>query len=366
MTKPRELTNSLFLPKAHGLSELSALACQPASTKQPTQEKTMALEPDHRKPPAQKEINWDKLDATYEAPGVRDVVPDLPPVPDVTTLDPPKDNWVWSHFDNGHHKVNDLPAPQTKVVSEEDPLDVSVFYSMRSPYSYLSLFRLAYLHSNYNVNVNIKVIFPVAVRTRHKSGKAGSGRWYYYNYSVMDAARTGRYQGIPFRYANPDPIVNDVWPPGECSMAVAPMENQPYISWVVRLANAAQLQGKTLEYCLAVSPLIWGANTKIGEWPFHVEAAVNSIGMNYDATIKDIQANPDKVDAVWQQNQVEFQMTGQGGVPTMAFNGEPFFGQDRFDEFFWTLRRNGLTARKVPREPLVGRPLRWPSSSGAD
>jgi hypothetical protein len=60
-------------------------------------------------------------------------------------------------------------------------------------------------------------------------------------------------------------------------------------------------------------------------------------------------------------------MTGQGGVPTMSFNGEPYFGQDRFNQLFWRLRQNGLTARKVPRrEPIVGRPLRWPSSAGGD
>jgi 2-hydroxychromene-2-carboxylate isomerase len=160
---------------------------------------------------------------------------------------------------------------------------------------------------------------------------------------------------------NPDPILADTYPPDSATQITAPMEKQPYITWLVRLANAAQLEGKTLEYCLAVSPLIFGAQTKIGEWPFHVEAAFNSIGMNYNHTIKDIQANPGKYDAVWEKNQVEFQMTGQGGVPTMSFNGEPFFGQDRFNQFFWRLRQNGLTGRKVPREPLVARPLRWPT-----
>jgi hypothetical protein len=47
----------------------------------------------------------------------------------------------------------------------------------------------------------------------------------------------------------------------------------------------------------------------------------------------------------------------------MAFNGEPFFGQDRFNQFFWHLERNGLTKRKYPREPMVAKPLRW---SGTD
>lgn len=168
-----------------------------------------ALEPDHRPPQVDTskvaEIDWDNLQARYEAPGARDAVPDMPPIPDVTTP-PPKDNWAWRHDDWAwKDPIEQLPPPNTEVVTEENPLEIDVFYSMRSPYSYLSLFRYAYLHSTYNVDVHIRVIFPVAARTRHKSGHAGSGRWYFYGYSVMDMPRTGLYEGIPFRYANPDP-----------------------------------------------------------------------------------------------------------------------------------------------------------------
>jgi 2-hydroxychromene-2-carboxylate isomerase len=330
----------------------------------------MANEPDNRPPPAgDTEPDWDNLDASYEAPGARDVVPEMPPIPDVTTLDPPKDNWCFRHFDQGYHEPREaFPAPNREIISEENPLEVDVFYSMRSPYSYLVSSRLGYLHSNFNVNVNVRVIFPIAARTAKPGQKSSiGGRWYYWGYSGgLDTVRTGRYEGIPFRFANPDPILADTYPPESCTQITAPMEKQPYITWLVRLGNAAELQGKALEYCLAVSPLIWGAATKIGEWPFHVEAAVNSIGMDYNAVIRDIQANPGKYDAVWEQNQVDFQMTGQGGVPTMSFNGEPFFGQDRFNQFFWRLRENGLTKRNVPREPIIARPLRWPSSPGGE
>ena len=330
----------------------------------------MGLEPDHRAPDVRKDpsqIDWDSLQATYEVPGARDAVPDMPPIPDVVTP-PPEDAWTWEHDDWGYwDPKKELPAVNRGVVSEESPLEVDVFYSMRSPYSYLALFRLAYLHSSFNVNVNVRVIFPVAARTRHDSGHAGSGRWYFYGYSVLDMPRTGEYQGIPFRYANPDPILQDIRPLPEATMAVAPMEKQPYITWITRLASAAQLHGKTLEYCLAVSPLIWGAQSPIGEWPLHVEDAVNSIdGLDYADIIADIQANPQKYDDVWMQNQDDFQKTGQGGVPTMSFGGEPFFGQDRFDQFFWRLRQNGLTRRQNRREPMIAEPLRFPRSSGAD
>ena len=172
-------------------------------------------------------------------------------------------------------RVKPFPATLREQVSEENPLEVDVFYSMRSPYSYLSLFRLAYLHSCYNVNVNIKVIFPVAARTAKPGQKSAiGGRWYFWSYTINDSKRTARYEGIPFRMFNPDPILADTWPPWSGTQITAPMDKQPYITWLVRLGNAAQLEGKTLEYCLAVSPYIFGAQCPIGEWPFHVEAAV--------------------------------------------------------------------------------------------
>ncbi len=317
---------------------------------------------------AAQDVDWDNVDSTYVTPEARKAVPDMPPIPDVRSAQP-KDNWAWSHWDDGYHKPKkELPAPLNggkNVVTEENPLEVDVFYSMRSPYSYLVLHRLAYLHSNYNVDVNIRVIFPIAVRKRSDSGGASelTARWYHFGYSVMDMPRTGRYQGIPFRYAQPDPILQDIYPQGKATMAVAPMEKQPYITWLIRLGNAAELEGKSLEYVLAVSPLIWGARAPIGEWPLHVEEAVNSIGMGFDAVIEDIQKNPEKYDAVWQKNADEHSKTGHGSVPIMTWNGEPFYGQDRFNQFFWRLRENGLTARKVPRAPVVARPLRWPDGT---
>ena len=53
-----------------------------------------SLEVDHREPQSTqtREPDWDTIQPTYEAPGARDMVPDMPPIPNVTTLDPPKDN----------------------------------------------------------------------------------------------------------------------------------------------------------------------------------------------------------------------------------------------------------------------------------
>jgi hypothetical protein len=69
---------------------------------------------------------------------------------------------------------------------------------------------------------------------------------------------------------------------------------------------------------------------------------------------------------VWAKNQVDHEATGHGGVPTMSFNGEPFYGQDRFDQFLWRPRQHGLAKRQERRAPFVSRPLRWPEGSGQD
>ena len=172
-------------------------------------------------------------------------VPDLPPVPDAVNPPPPEDNFNWLHFqDDVHPQLAPYPEPLTDIVTEENPLKANVFWSMRSPYSYLALQRLTWLNSNYNVDISVRVIFPVAVRTRASSGKAGSGRWYKWADTINDTRRVGQYQGVPFRFANPDPIWQNTYPTGKADMAVHPLEKQPYIAWVTRLGNYAELQGK--------------------------------------------------------------------------------------------------------------------------
>jgi len=172
-------------------------------------------------------------------------------------------------------------------------------------------------------------------------------------------ARSGKYEGGPFRFADPDPVAQNHWPfENAHSGYIIPLDQQPYIAWLVRLGNAAELAVKCLDYVSQVSPLIWGGQSDF--WPADVEAAFNRTGLDYGATIEDIQENPGKYDAVWQKSQVAFEASGHGGVPCGVFRGEPFFGQDRFDVLFWRLRQSGLTTRPEPRAPFTTKPLRWP------
>ena len=303
------------------------------------------------------------LDATWPHD---QAVPDLPPLPvtDDPALDP--NSFLTTHYKDNIYppKVEGVPSPRTEVVTELNPIEIDVYWSMRSPYSYLVLNRLVWLNSNYNVNVNIRPVMPVAVRsTKGGSGQAGGlfGVGYKIPDTLWDAVRQGQYLGIPFKFPAPD-VIWQVWnPPHEPGwLSVHPPEKQPYVHWVTRLACYASLQGKALDYVNEVSHMIWSG--EVDHWPAHVKERFNRIeGLDYDDAIKYIRKNVEEVDQCWLDNADGMARTGHGGVPLMVYQNEPFFGGDRFDQFVWRLRQSGLTRRTEPRPPFATKPLRWPA-----
>ncbi len=294
-------------------------------------------------------------------------VPELPPLPDTDDLPPPDDNFLKARYWDGVHTPAATAPPirsRMKAVNETNPIKVDVIWSMRSPYSYLSLQRLVWLNSNYNVDLTIRPVMPIAVRsTKGGSGKAGGafGIWYKLQDTMWDTVRSGQYEGVPFKWANPDPIWQTIFPRDAKDFEfVHPPEKQPYIHWITRLACYAQMKGKSIDYVHQISPLIWG--DLVDHWPAHVKSHFNKIeGLDYDEAIEFIRKNPAKIDKFWLENSKIQNQAGHGGVPLMIVNGEPFFGQDRFNQFFWRLRQNGLTKRLEPRAPFTTKPLRWPS-----
>jgi 2-hydroxychromene-2-carboxylate isomerase len=52
-----------------------------------------------------------------------------------------------------------------------------------------------------------------------------------------------------------------------------------------------------------------------------------------------------RFDAAIAKNQEDHLAAGHWGVPTMVFQGEPFFGQDRLDLLVWRLEQHGLSKR---------------------
>lgn len=208
---------------------------------------------------------------------------------------------------------------------------VDVYWSFRSPYSYLVTPDLLRLREDYDVDVRMRIVYPIAIRdpslvfdpaNRNKS-----------RYIVLDSRRRADYLGMPFVLpARPDPIVQD-----PATMAVA--AEQPYIHRLSALGVEAQRRGKGLELVVEVSALIFGG-TEGWDQGDHLRDAVARAGLDLaelDAAIE----GGDQLEEV-ERNQRALIEAGHWGVPTMVVRGEPFFGQDRIDTLRWRLDQYGL------------------------
>ena len=209
--------------------------------------------------------------------------------------------------------------------------DVDVYWSFRSPYSYLATPELERLADEFDVAVNLRVVLPIAVRTKEtvfdpKNRKPAQ-------YIMLDSARRAEFLGLPLSFPpSPDPVVQDY-----ATFEVA--EEQPYIFRLCKLGVEAQRQGKGIEFAARVSRVILGG-TKDWDQGDHLKNAAAAAGLDLDLMDRAI-ADGDHLAEI-EQNQKDLDASGHWGVPTMVVRGEPFFGQDRIETLRWRLDKYGL------------------------
>jgi 2-hydroxychromene-2-carboxylate isomerase len=218
------------------------------------------------------------------------------------------------------------------VVSD---LSVDLFWSFRSPYSYLATGRLVRLVREYDFDITVHVVLPIAVRIEGFFDRVNP---LWPPYLLRDTMRIAQCNGIDYGWPRPDPIVQDF-----ATRQVA--KDQPYIFRLTRLGVEATLRGKGLPFIDEVSQIIW--NGKVDGWHEgdHLEKATARAGLDLTEMDRAITADAPKYDALIAQNQKDLEAAGHWGVPTMAFQGEPFFGQDRIDLLIWRLHQHGLRRR---------------------
>jgi 2-hydroxychromene-2-carboxylate isomerase len=214
-------------------------------------------------------------------------------------------------------------------------LSVDLFYSFRSPYSYLALPRTVKLVADYDVAVNLRPVYPLAVRVPGFFKKTNPQ---FLRYIAIDAPRVAQRENIPYRPPRPDPIVQDL-----TTLEVA--EHQPYIRRITRLAALAQTEGRSLPFVHAIAPVLWDGSVDNWHEGDHLARAAVAAGFDFAAMDKAIEADPDKFEAVISGNEKDHAASGHWGVPTFVFAGEPFFGQDRIDLLIWRMERKGLARR---------------------
>jgi 2-hydroxychromene-2-carboxylate isomerase len=215
-------------------------------------------------------------------------------------------------------------------------LSVDLFFSFRSPYSYLALTRTRKMVADYDVTVNLRPVYPLAVRV---PGFFKRTNPQFAKYVVLDSMRVAQHENIPFRFPRPDPIVQDM-----TTLDVA--ANQPHIHRLTRLGAAAQIDGHSLAFTDAISRVLWDGSVKGWNEGDHLARAAEAAGFDLAAMDAAISADPERCEAVINDNEAAHAASGHWGVPTFAFDNEPFFGQDRIDLLIWRMESKGLTRRE--------------------
>jgi 2-hydroxychromene-2-carboxylate isomerase len=213
-------------------------------------------------------------------------------------------------------------------------LTADIFWSFRSPYSYLAMRRYRAMEERYDLTLNLRPVYPLAVRQPDFFEKSQPG---WLRYTFTDVVRLAQYLDIPFGPPQPDPIVQDI-----ATRTIA--AEQPYIYRITRMGQAAARQGRSLAFCDEVSKLIWGGATDWHEGD-HLANAAERAGLDLAALEAVAQSDAEALDAEIAANQQALEMAGHWGVPTLVFDGEPFFGQDRIDLAIWRMGQAGLTER---------------------
>ena len=213
-------------------------------------------------------------------------------------------------------------------------LTAELYFSFRSPYSYLAVGRYRAMTERYDLDIALRPVWPLAIR-EPDFFERNHPNWL--GYTMRDMLRVAQFHDIPFGAPRPDPIVQDV-----ATRRIA--ADQPHIRRVTRMGQAAARRGSGLPFAHEAGQLIWGGQENWHEGD-HLGGTLARAGLDPAEIEREVAAQPDALDAEIAANQDALEAAGHWGVPTLVFDGEPFFGQDRIEMVRWRMDQKGLTER---------------------
>ncbi len=213
-------------------------------------------------------------------------------------------------------------------------LTADLFYSFRSPYSYIGTKRYRALGEEYDLDLRLRPVYPIAIRTPEFFDRVNP-KWPPYLF--LDTHRVAERLGLTFVWPNPDPVVFD-------RARMKPAAEQPYIHRLTHRGVAACRRGKGMAFADEVMSVIWGG---VADWHAgdHMAKAAARAGLDLGQLDAEVAADEAGIVAEIEASQDALDRAGHWGVPTLVFEGEPFFGQDRIDLALWTMQRKGLKRR---------------------
>lgn len=213
-------------------------------------------------------------------------------------------------------------------------LTADLYFSFRSPYSYLAIGRYRAMVEAWDVDIVLKPVYPLAIR-QPDFFERNHPSWL--RYMLTDVMRLAQFHDIAFGPPRPDPIIQDL-------MTRKIAEGQPRIRRITRLGQSAARRGKGLAFAHEAGRLIWGGAENWHEGA-HLAGAAERAGLNLAELDAEVVEQSEALEAELAANQAALEAAGHWGVPTLVFNGEPFFGQDRIDMVKWRMEQAGLRRR---------------------
>ncbi len=215
-------------------------------------------------------------------------------------------------------------------------MKIDLYFSYRSPYSYLILPRMLKLKEKYDIEINFKVVYPIAIRM--PEWFEGKNFFTFFFFKMIDMRLQAKKLGIPFTSKlNPDPIRQNIMT-GKIS------SHQPYIFDICHLGQMAQMKGVGMEFAFEVSSLIFGG---VENWNTdeNLSEAAKKVGLDLTQLRESVNVHEEEIIGQIKQNQVDQLNAGHHGVPLTVIGDKHFFGQDQFDKIMETLKENGLKER---------------------
>lgn len=206
---------------------------------------------------------------------------------------------------------------------------IEAFYSLQSDYCYFLLDRLIGLRGQ-GVDVVIRPVLGGVIRLPERFSHRDQREQSYFE---TDTARTAAYLGLPYAYPDPSPIA---FKPDSLWIAE---EKQPLNEYLNRLYVGAARAGKGLDFLDHVGRMLWNGSVAGWDKGPHLRNAMSRAGLAVDKVLESTSWTSAKCDL--DANAQAMLTAGHWGVPLMVYEGEPFYGQDRFDQLLWRMKTAG-------------------------
>ena len=210
---------------------------------------------------------------------------------------------------------------------------IDVYFSFRSPYSYLAAPQLLQLADAFDVEMALRPVLPLAIRQPDFFSPENAKRARYIS---IDFPRRCAMLGMVCKWPSPDPVVQDL-----DSFEIA--AEQPFIHQLSSLGVEANRRGRGVDFAYEASQLIFGG-TKDWDKGDHMAQACARAALDLSAMERAVDAGREQGDhaSALEANQAALETAGHWGVPTCVYKGAPFFGEDRIETLRWQLTKDGL------------------------